>query len=141
MARRDLPCGIYAPTMTFFDPETEDLDLPTIKKHAQRLIRHGLVGLVVMGSNGEAVHCTREEKMAVARATREALDEAEALQTLLSRADWPLTKASIAGTKQAIQMHHGYGGHPRRPLKRLDQATFNAIQEGIQEAMEVERSL
>lgn len=74
--RRPLPCGIYAPTMTFFDPETEDLDIPTIKKHAQRLIRDGLVGLVVMGSNGEAVHCTREEKLAVTRAMREALDDA-----------------------------------------------------------------
>ncbi|KAF2773925.1 dihydrodipicolinate synthetase-like protein [Teratosphaeria nubilosa] len=68
--------GIYSPTMTFFDKETEDLDIPTIKKHAVRLAQAGLVGLVCMGSNGEAVHLTREEKAAVTRATREALDEA-----------------------------------------------------------------
>ena len=314
-SRRTLPCGIYAPTMTFFDPETEDLDIPTIKKHAQRLVQDGLVGLVVMGSNGEAVHCSREEKAAVTRATREALDEAgfestpiifgategsvrgtlelskmahaagadyslllppsyyraqmdeeavvnyftavadesplpiilynypgavsgidmdsdvmiklakhdnivgtkftcgntgkltrvaqatdaktpfqegsgymafggmcdftvqtlvsggsgiiagganvmpklcsrvwslyaagkkdeaEALQKVLSRGDWPLTKAAIAGTKQAIQMHFGYGGYPRRPLKRLEQARLSAIEEGISEAMKVEKSL
>lgn len=301
--------------MTFFDPETEELDIPTIKKHAQRLIRDGLVGLVTMGSNGEAVHCTREEKLAVTKATREALDEAgytstpiilgategsvrgtvelsklaaeagadytlllppsyyraqideesiinyftqvadasplpviiynypgavsgidldsdvliklaqhpnivgtkftcgntgkltrvalgtnaktpfqegsgymafggmcdftlqtlasggsgiiagganvmpkvcarvwnlyaegkkeeaEALQKILSRGDWPLTKAAIAGTKQAIQMNFGYGGYPRRPLKRLDEARLAAIQEGIREVMEVEKSL
>lgn len=312
---RPLPCGIYAPTVTFFDPETEELDIPTIKKHAERLIRDGLVGLVTMGSNGEAVHCTREEKLAVTKATREALDaagfqstpiiigategsvkgtieltrlaadagadyalilppsyyraqideeaiynyfvavadesplpvimynypgavsgidmdsdllirlgqhrnivgtkftcgntgkltrvalgtnaktpfsegsgylafggmcdftmqtlvsggggiiagganvmpklcarvwnlyvegkkdEAEALQKVLSRGDWPLTKAAIAGTKQAIQMHFGYGGYPRRPLKRLEQARIAAIEEGIREAMEVEKSL
>ncbi|KAJ3515128.1 hypothetical protein NM208_g15002 [Fusarium decemcellulare] len=75
-ARRPLPTGIYAPVMTFFDPETEEIDIPVIKKHAQRLARAGLAGLVTMGSNGEAVHCTREEKLAVTKATREALDEA-----------------------------------------------------------------
>ncbi|KAG8424600.1 L-threo-3-deoxy-hexylosonate aldolase [Metarhizium acridum] len=301
--------------MTFFDPETEDLDIPTIKKHAQRLIRDGLVGLITMGSNGEAVHCTREEKLAVTKATREALDEAgftstpiilgategsvrgtvelsklaaeagadytlllppsyyraqtdeesivnyftavadasplpviiynypgavsgidldsdvlielgqhpnivgtkftcgntgkltrvalgtnaktpfqegsgymafggmcdftlqtlasggsgiiagganvmpkvcarvwnlyaegkkdeaQALQRILSRGDWPLTKAAIAGTKQAIQMHFGYGGYPRRPLKRLNEARLKAIEEGIREVMEIEKSL
>ena len=68
--------GIYAPTMTFFNKETEDLDIPTIKKHAVRLAEAGLVGLVTMGSNGEAVHLTRDEKKAVTQATREALDEA-----------------------------------------------------------------
>ncbi|KAH7033185.1 dihydrodipicolinate synthase [Microdochium trichocladiopsis] len=313
--KRPMPCGIYAPTMTFFDPETEDLDIPTIKKHAVRLIQSGLAGLTVMGSNGEAVHCTREEKLAAVRATREALDEAGfpsvpimvgategsvrgtielcklsaeaggdyvlllppsyyrphmdeaaiegyftavadasplpiilynypgavsgidmdsdfliklaqhpnivgtkftcgntgkltrvalatgaktpssegsgymafggmcdftvqtlasggsgiiagganvmpklcakvwntyaegkvdeaiALQKILSKGDWPLTKAAIAGTKQAIQSYYGYGGHPRRPLKRLEQAKVEAISEAIAEAMKVEQSL
>lgn len=75
-ARPALRHGIYAPTMTFFDKETEDLDIPTIKKHAVRLAKAGLVGLVTMGSNGEAVHLSGEEKIAVTKATREALDEA-----------------------------------------------------------------
>ncbi|CAK7240683.1 MAG: L-threo-3-deoxy-hexylosonate aldolase [Sporothrix thermara] len=314
-ARRPLPCGIYAPTMTFFDPETEELDIPTIKKHAERLVRDGLVGLVTMGSNGEAAHCTREEKIAVTKATREALDaagftstpiifgategsvkgtielsrmgqaagadytlilppsyfraqmdesavynyfvavadgsplpvvlynypgavagidmdsdllirlaqhpnivgtkftcgntgkltrvalaakaktpssegsgymafggmcdftvqtlvsggsgiiagganvmpkvcarvwnlyaegkteEAAALQKVLSRGDWYLTKAAVAGTKQAIQTHFGYGGYPRRPLPRIDDARVSAIAEGIAEVMAVEKSL
>ncbi|KAI1645087.1 aldolase [Daldinia loculata] len=313
--RRPLPCGIYAPTMTFFDPETEELDIPTIKKHAERLVRDGLAGLVTMGSNGEAIHCTRDEKVAVTRATREVLDaagftttpiivgategsvkgtielckesaaaggdyvlllppsyfraqmdeeaivgyftavadgsplpivlynypgavagidmdsdlliklaehpniigtkftcgstgkltrvalatnaktptsegsgymafggicdftvqtlvsggsgiiagganvmpklcvkvwnlyvegkidEAIALQKVLSRGDWFLTKAAIAGTKQAIQTYFGYGGYPRRPLKRLEKARIESIAEGIREAMEVEKSL
>ncbi|KAK7539098.1 hypothetical protein IWX49DRAFT_88312 [Phyllosticta citricarpa] len=75
-SRTPLRPGIYSPTMTFFDPSTEDLDIATIKKHAVRLAQAGLVGLVTMGSNGEAVHLTRAEKTAVTRATREALDEA-----------------------------------------------------------------
>lgn len=62
--------------MTFFDPETEDLDIPSIRKHAVRLADAGLVGIVTMGSNGEAVHLTRAEKSTVTRETRSALDEA-----------------------------------------------------------------
>lgn len=314
-ARRALPCGIYAPTMTFFDAETEELDIPTIKKHAANLARAGLVGLVTMGSNGEAIHCTREERLAVTQATREALDEAgftstpiiigategsvkgtielcklaaqngadyalilppsyyraqvdeesiynyfvavadasplpiilynypgavagvdmdsdlliklgqhanivgtkftcgstgkltrvaealdaktpfkegsgymafggicdftlqtlvsggsgiiagganvmpkvctkvwnlyvegkkdeaEALQKVLSKGDWPLTKAAIAGTKMAIQTYYGYGGYPRRPLKRLDEERIKAIADGTKAIMEIERTL
>lgn len=75
-ARPALRHGIYAPTMTFFDKETEDLDIPTIKQHAVRLAKAGLVGLVTMGSNGEAVHLSPQEKITVTKATREALDEA-----------------------------------------------------------------
>ncbi|KAI1117304.1 L-threo-3-deoxy-hexulosonate aldolase [Nemania sp. NC0429] len=313
--RRPLPCGIYAPTMTFFEPDTEELDIPVIKKHAERLARAGLAGLVTLGSNGEAVHCTREEKLAVTRATREAIDaagftdmpiiigategsvrgtielsklaadagadyvlllppsyykaqvdeemiegyftavadasplpiviynypgavagvdldsdlliklgrhpniigtkftcgstgkltrvasaldaktpfsegsgymafggicdftvqtlvsggsgiiagganvmpkvcvkvwnlyaegkteEAIKLQKVLSRGDWFLTKPAIAGTKQAIQSYYGYGGYPRRPLKRLEEAKVAAVAEGIQEVMAIELAL
>ncbi|KAJ5720246.1 L-threo-3-deoxy-hexylosonate aldolase [Penicillium malachiteum] len=68
--------GVYAPTMTFFNPETEELDVASIRRHAVRLAKAGLVGLVTMGSNGEAVHLTREERITVTRETRSALDEA-----------------------------------------------------------------
>ncbi|KAF2139575.1 uncharacterized protein K452DRAFT_254056 [Aplosporella prunicola CBS 121167] len=301
--------------MTFFNPDTEDLDIPIIKKHAVRLAEAGLVGLVTMGSNGEAVHLTRAEKSAVTRATRDALDEAgftdvpvivgaseqsirgtielckeagaaggeyvllippsyyryamdEAalyeyytsvadgsplpviiynypgavagidmdsdfliklaqhknimgtkftcgntgkltrvalattattakssgsgymafggmadftmqtaasggsgiiagganvmpktcvkvwnlwaegqfdkaieLQRVLSKGDWVLTKSAIPGTKSAIQSYYGYGGYPRKPLKRLSAEQTEAIKQGIKEVMEVEKSL
>lgn len=64
-----LRSGIYAPTLTFFHPTTEDLDLPTIAKHSVRLARAALVGLVTLGSNGEAVHVSRSEKATVTRTT------------------------------------------------------------------------
>lgn len=73
---RPLVPGIYAPTVAFFDDETEDLDIPTIKKHAIRLAEAGLHGLVTQGSNGEAVHLSHSERRIVTAATREALDEA-----------------------------------------------------------------
>ncbi|BDD57061.1 hypothetical protein MPDQ_007406 [Monascus purpureus] len=74
--RAPLRPGVYCPTTTFFKPESEDLDIPSIRKHAVRLAKAGLVGIVAMGSNGEAVHLTREERKTVTRETRSALDEA-----------------------------------------------------------------
>lgn len=313
--RRPLAPGIYAPTMTFFNPETEDVDIVAVKKHAVRLAKAGLAGLVTMGSNGEAVHLSSEEKQAVTRATREALDEAGftqipvvvgasagsvretinlikesaaaggeyililppsyyrgfmdeptieayfkevadasplplilynypgavagidmdsdmlirigqhpniigtkftcgstgkltrvaaalnaktpfqegsgymafggiadftvqtlvsggsgmiagganvmpktcvkvwnlysegkiqeaiALQKILSKGDWVLTKAAIAGTKSAIQSYFGYGGHPRRPLNRLEEVKVASVADGIAEVMKIENSL
>jgi L-threo-3-deoxy-hexylosonate aldolase len=313
--RRPLIPGIWAPTMTFFDPETENLDILSIKRHAIRLAKAGLVGLVTMGSNGEAVHLSREEKITVTKATREALDEtgfthvpvmvgcsegsvrgtvalieeaasaggdytlllppsyfrglmdeesiytyftsvadksplpivlynypgavagidmdsdllirlakhpkivgtkftcgntgkltrvalatnaktpfsrgsgymafggmcdftvqtlvsggsgiiagganvmpktcvkvwdlytegkieeAIEMQKTLSKCDWVLTKAAIAGTKSAIQSYYGYGGYPRSPLKRLDEVKTKGIAEGIAEVMKIEKSL
>jgi len=62
--------------MTFFNPETEDVDIPACRKHAVRLAEAGLAGIVTMGSNGEAVHLSREEKINITRETRAALDEA-----------------------------------------------------------------
>lgn len=99
--------GIYAPTMTFFNPETEDLDIPVIKKHAVRLAEAGLVGLVTMGSNGEAVHLTRAEKTAVTKATREALDEAgyKDVSVIVGASE-----QSIRGTIELCKEAHAAGG-------------------------------
>lgn len=69
--------GAYAPILTVFKTDgSEDLDLETQRKHAVRLVRDGLVGLVALGSNGEAVHLSRPERVALISAIREALDEA-----------------------------------------------------------------
>lgn len=301
--------------MTFFDPVSEDVDIPTIRKHVVRLCDAGLEGIVVMGSNGEAVHLSREEKVLITKEARSALDEAGyshipimvgasensirgtielcnllaeaggeytllvppsyyryamdeaalyeyytmvadgsqiplvlynypgavagidmdsdliiklakhpnimgtkftcgntgkltrvalatnavstksegsgymafggmadftmqtaasggsgiiagganvipkvcvkvwnlwaegkydeaiALQKLLSKGDWVLTKSAIPGTKSAIESYYGYGGFPRRPLKRLSKEKVKEIKEGIKDVMEIEKSL
>ncbi|KAF2668409.1 aldolase [Microthyrium microscopicum] len=297
--RNPLRPGIYSPVMTFFDPTTEDLDIPTIRKHAVRLAEAGLQGIVTMGSNGEAVHLSREEKITVTKETRAALDEAGfshipimvgtsdhsirntielckdaasaggeysllvsasyyryamdedalytyftkvadgspipivlynypgavagidmdsdflirlaehpniigtkftcgntgkltrymafggmadftaqtaasggsgiiagganvlpktcvkvwnlwaegkydeaiAMQKVLSKGDWVLTKAAIPGTKSAIQSYYGYGGYPRSPLKRLSDEQVKHVKDGIAEVMALENSL
>ncbi|KAL8292536.1 hypothetical protein RQP46_001148 [Phenoliferia psychrophenolica] len=66
--------GVYAPLNSFFLPGSEDLDIPTFKKHAVRIAQAG-VGLVVCGSMGEAVHLTHAERNILVEAARSALDD------------------------------------------------------------------
>ncbi len=79
---RPLVAGIYAPTQVFYlssggrDPESTALDTTTIARHAVHLVTAGIVGLVTNGSNGEAALLTSEERSAVTKATRLALDAA-----------------------------------------------------------------
>lgn len=74
--RRHLLPGVYVPTVCFFDPDTEDLDLETIAKHAVRLAEAGVQGVTTQGSNGEAVHMSHKERDLVTSTTRKALDDA-----------------------------------------------------------------
>ena len=68
--------GVYVPTVTFFKNSRQDLDLNVIAQHAVRLAKAGVAGLTTQGSNGEAVHLSREERKLVTRTTRKALDDA-----------------------------------------------------------------
>ncbi|KAL2798111.1 putative KHG-aldolase [Aspergillus keveii] len=73
MANRPLVPGVYVPTVAFFT-ENEDVDISTVERHAAYLAKTGLAGIVVQGSNGEAVHLDREERNSITAATRRALD-------------------------------------------------------------------
>lgn len=73
---RKLEAGINVPMVTFFNPETEDVDVAAVAKHAVRLAKAGLKAVTCQGSNGEAVHLTREERKLVTSTTRKALDDA-----------------------------------------------------------------
>lgn len=98
---RPLIPGIYCPTVTFFDPETEELDIPRIHEHAVRLARAGLAGIVTLGSNGEAVHLSHDEHFTVPSQTRQALDAA-------GFTDMPIivgaSAQSVKGTIELCQM-------------------------------------
>ena len=69
------PGGIYAPCVTFFQADSS-LDLEAIQAHALRLAEGGCAGLVVQGSNGEAVHLDHDERSLVVRTIRSTIDEA-----------------------------------------------------------------
>ncbi|KAB8238489.1 dihydrodipicolinate synthase family protein [Aspergillus alliaceus] len=73
-AKRPLTPGFYVPTVAFFTGPNEDVDVPTVEKHAAYLAQSGVTGIVVQGSNGEAVHLDRDERKTITAATRRALD-------------------------------------------------------------------
>lgn len=75
MSPRPLTGGVYVPTVAFFD-SNEEVDTTTVSKHAIFLAKAGVAGIVVQGSNGEAVHLDRAERQLIAKTTREALDSA-----------------------------------------------------------------
>lgn len=72
---RKLNPGIYAPIPTFFLPLSEDLDIPTFEKHVVKVAQAG-VGPLLCGSMGEAHHLLHEERVALIKAARRALDAA-----------------------------------------------------------------
>lgn len=74
--RRALVPGIYVPTVAFFDPATDDVDVKTTSDHAVRLAKAGVAGITTQGSNGEAVHLSHKERNLITSTTRKALDNA-----------------------------------------------------------------
>ncbi|KAF2266031.1 aldolase [Lojkania enalia] len=74
--RRALVPGIYVPTVAFFDPVTDNVDVETTAKHAIRLASAGVAGITTQGSNGEAVHLSHKERNLITTTTRRALDDA-----------------------------------------------------------------
>ncbi|KAK9483202.1 hypothetical protein V1527DRAFT_473839 [Lipomyces starkeyi] len=77
-----LPSGIYVPSPTFFVSKTAitystfnpPIDLETQLKHTLYLAKSGIHGVVLLGSTGEAVHITREERKELLAYVRKGLD-------------------------------------------------------------------
>jgi 4-hydroxy-2-oxoglutarate aldolase len=67
-----VPGGIYPPIPTFFDDE-EQLDLVALQQHIRRLAQSDIAGYVLMGSNGEAVHLTSDERVRLLEMAREVI--------------------------------------------------------------------
>ncbi|MBN1650067.1 MAG: dihydrodipicolinate synthase family protein [Bacteroidales bacterium] len=92
--------GIYPPLPTAFD-EHEDLAIAKMLANIQALSKYNLAGFLVLGSNGELVHLTEEEKIKVYRECRKAI---------------PDDRLMLAGT----------GGQTTRETIRLSLAAANA---------------
>ncbi|GAD96999.1 dihydrodipicolinate synthetase family protein [Paecilomyces variotii No. 5] len=67
------PAGIWCPSVTFFDHNTDSLDLVSQKQYYTYLSRSGLTGLVILGTNAEAFLLTREERRQLIATAREAV--------------------------------------------------------------------
>ncbi|KAL2154537.1 hypothetical protein VTH82DRAFT_3213 [Thermothelomyces myriococcoides] len=67
-----LPRGVYVPMPAFFT-NNDEVDIPATQRHVARLLAAGVTGLVVHGSNGEAVHLSRRERRGIAEAVADAV--------------------------------------------------------------------
>lgn len=65
--------GVWCPAVTFYEPSTGFLDLDAQKKYFTYLSQSGLTGLVILGSNAEAFLLTRDERVSLMKAAREAV--------------------------------------------------------------------
>jgi len=97
-----LPPGIYVPMPTFFldgPADEQPVDVDTVARHVKFLCTSGVHGVVCMGSTGEAVHLTEEERKVVLRTARKAIDESGTKAKLLAGC----SQESIFGTLNLIQ--------------------------------------
>lgn len=91
--------GIYPPLPTFFDGQ-EELDLATLQRHIRRIEDSGIAGYVLMGSNGEAVHLSSDERQRVIETARQT---AGGGAQILAGCGEQSTLATIANCRQAAQ--------------------------------------
>lgn len=88
--------GIHAPCLTWFKSDsTQTIDWDIQERHIEFLVRSGLHGIVIAGTNGEAATLTPEEKSKLVRLTRSTAQK-------LGRPDLPVTCGTFGGGTQAI---------------------------------------
>ena len=101
LAPTPLPAGVYVPILAFFDVE-DGIDIQTTQRHVIRLANSGVAGIVVHGSNGEAVHLSNQERSVIIAATRAALEtEMEHNMPLIAGCGAQSTKETVALCKDA----------------------------------------
>ncbi|EPQ27852.1 uncharacterized protein PFL1_04596 [Pseudozyma flocculosa PF-1] len=101
-ATRPLHTGIYSPLVTPFDAN-EEIDYKAWEQHVVRVAGAG-VGLVVMGTNGEASHLSTEERSQLVAAARKSLDAAGLGETpIIAGAGVGSIKETVRNCKEAAQ--------------------------------------
>ena len=94
--------GVLPPVPTPFD-EVGNLDLDALSQNILELNTTGLAGYVVMGSNGEAVHLSQQERATVIKTARRAADQGPA-RIVVAGVNEHSTWAAIDATKQAAEL-------------------------------------
>ncbi|KAH6665571.1 hypothetical protein B0J14DRAFT_550995 [Halenospora varia] len=69
---KSFPPGVHVPSLTWFlDTPNQEIDWAVQTKHLRFLIESGLHGIVLAGTNGEAVTLSASEKSKLVKTTRE----------------------------------------------------------------------
>lgn len=101
-----LPPGVYVPIPTFFheDPSGEQpIDVETLTRHVKHLCTAGVHGIVSLGSTGEAVHLSPEERELVIRTTRHAIDDVSPNAKLLAGCSHESVRGTLSLIEQAAK--------------------------------------
>ncbi|KAL4743366.1 hypothetical protein BDV11DRAFT_215426 [Aspergillus similis] len=109
------PSGVWAPAITFFDPTTDDLDIPSQSAYYAYLSTTGLSGIVVLGTNAETFLLTREERKTLLTTARKAVGEAFPIMAGVSGHSTKqvlefIADAKDAGADYALCLPPGYFG-------------------------------
>jgi len=95
-AGKPFPPGVHVPSLTWFlDDFNQEVDWDTQRKHLSFLIGSGLHGIVLAGTNGEAVALTATEKAKLVSITRE-------LAVSLGRPDLTVILGCGGGSTRAV---------------------------------------
>lgn len=92
--------GVFVPIPTFFK-ENEDLDLEALDQHIQFLANSGVSGVVVLGSMGEAVSLSDEERSKVIERVVESKNKYNPNLVIIAGTSSQSARNAIAYTKQA----------------------------------------
>ncbi|CAO3692419.1 unnamed protein product [Rhizopus stolonifer] len=92
--------GVIVPIPTFFK-ENEDLDLNALDQHVQYLSNSGITGVVVLGSMGEAVNVSDEERTQVIECVVQAAQKYNPKLVIVAGTSSQSARNSVAYTKQA----------------------------------------
>ncbi|KAI8143354.1 hypothetical protein BJV82DRAFT_482098, partial [Fennellomyces sp. T-0311] len=95
--------GVFVPIPTFFKPENEDLDLDSLEKHIKYLSKTGIAGIIFMGSTGEAVHLSDEERITMISKGREFIQKYDPSIKVLAGAGTQSARGTIKLAKDAAQ--------------------------------------
>ncbi|KAI9727368.1 MAG: hypothetical protein M1834_008439 [Cirrosporium novae-zelandiae] len=90
------PPGIHVPSLTFFrDDARQEIDWDVQEKHLNFLVASGLHGIVLAGTNGEAITLTSAEKIRLVQRTK-------AIAHKLGRSDIPVVMGCVAGCTRDV---------------------------------------
>ncbi|KAJ4148631.1 hypothetical protein LMH87_003092 [Akanthomyces muscarius] len=108
MAPHCPPRGIYVPCVAFFH-EDETLNFDAMRAHITRVAKAGVDGLVIQGSNGEAMHMSHEERIEVLKIARSVLNEhGKPGATIIAGGGAQSTRESIQLCKEAHEAGADY---------------------------------
>ncbi|CAO3689074.1 unnamed protein product [Umbelopsis vinacea] len=94
--------GIYVPIPTFFK-DNEDLDLETLEKHLTFLSHTGVTGIVFMGSTGEAIHLSDDERIAMIETGKSILSQTDPSVKIIAGTGAPSARGTIKLCKDAAK--------------------------------------